>query len=314
MNLPNSGLCCSAPPQGKTERREDWKNYGKCKCLSYQLQLALSFLWSCSLFHWYIPYNAECQERRYQVKCLASFAWIDLLPSDSQKKMNLPNSGLCCSAPLQGKTERRDDWKNYGKWKYLSYQLQLALSFLWSCSLFHWYIPYNAECQERRYQVKCLASFAWIDLLPSDSQKKMNLPNSGLCCSAPPQGKTERREDWKNYGKWKYLSYQLQLALSFLWSCSLFHWYIPYNAECQERRYQVKCLASFAWIDLLLNHGLLEHGRILSLYPGGLVIITIIKKNVKLINKKKKEKKRNCKIVDCPGGPQNKSEGKGKEW
>ena len=39
----------------------------------------------------------------------------------------------------------------------------------------------------------------------------------------------------------------------------LYPWYIPYNAECLERQYQVPFFESLVWLNLGLNPGLLDH-------------------------------------------------------
>ena len=52
---------------------------------------------------------------------------------------------------------------------------------------------------------------------------------------------------------------------SFIWIAPLNLWYVPYNAECQAKKYQVPFLKSLVWPDLGLNPGLLDHWR--TLYP-----------------------------------------------
>ena len=39
----------------------------------------------------------------------------------------------------------------------------------------------------------------------------------------------------------------------FPWIAPLYSWYVPYNAECQARRYQVPFFESLVWRDLGLN-------------------------------------------------------------
>ena len=43
---------------------------------------------------------------------------------------------------------------------------------------------------------------------------------------------------------------------SFLWIAPLYPWYVPYNAECYARRYQVPFFKSLVWHDLGWNSGL----------------------------------------------------------
>ena len=54
---------------------------------------------------------------------------------------------------------------------------------------------------------------------------------------------------------------------SFPWIAPLYHWYIPYIAECQERGHQVPFLKSLVWCHLGLNPGLPDHWQ--TLYPLG---------------------------------------------
>ena len=54
---------------------------------------------------------------------------------------------------------------------------------------------------------------------------------------------------------------------SFPWIAPLYPWYVPYNAECKARRYQVPFFKSLVWLDLGLNPGLPDHWQ--TLYPLG---------------------------------------------
>ena len=52
---------------------------------------------------------------------------------------------------------------------------------------------------------------------------------------------------------------------SFPWIASLYPWYVPYNAECKARRYQVPFFKSLVWHNLGLNLSLPDHWW--TLYP-----------------------------------------------
>ena len=46
-----------------------------------------SFPWIAPLYPWYVPYNAECSARQYQVPFFKSLVWLDLrLNPDNQRK------------------------------------------------------------------------------------------------------------------------------------------------------------------------------------------------------------------------------------
>ena len=67
-----------------------------------------------------------------------------------------------------------------------------------------------------------------------------------------------------------FYSYYIKVYVglySFPWIAPLYPWYLPYNAECNAKRYQVPFSESLIWINLGLNSSLPVHKR--TCYPFG---------------------------------------------
>ena len=60
----------------------------------------------------------------------------------------------------------------------------------------------------------------------------------------------------------------------FPWIAPLYHWYVPYNAECLARRYQVPFSKFLEWCNLGLNPGLSDHWW--TLYPLSQTALVIL--------------------------------------
>ena len=87
--------------------------------------------------------------------------------------------------------------------------------------------------------------------------------------------RSRRRPEGSLFNKYYTEVYGRALLLSL--DFSTLPWYVPYNAECQARRYQVPFLKSLVWLDLGLNPGLPDHWRTLYLLDqwAGLYLIYI---------------------------------------
>ena len=66
---------------------------------------------------------------------------------------------------------------------------------------------------------------------------------------------------------------------SFPWIAPLYPWYVPYNAECSARIYEVPFFESLVWLDLGLNP-IGEHSTLYPQWAGNIYLYSTLIMNL----------------------------------